>query len=810
MRLSYQWLKDYVDIDLPVEELAELITRAGVEVDGIEATDKGMTGLVVAEVTDCVPHPDSDRLSLCQVTTDGSNRIQVVCGAPNVAQGQKVVFAQVGAELAGDSHIKATEIRGQASNGMICSMEELGIPEELVAPEDKGGIRVLPDDAPVGEDALAYLGLYDWIIELDLTPNRSDCLSVYNVAKEVAALLEKPIRPIQTELEEGEETADKITVSIQDPDLCHRFTATMVEGTENGRSPIWMEHRLQCAGMRPISSLVDVTNYVMLELGQPLHAYDYHTIAGPEILVRRAHADETIITLDGQNRDLSEDMLLICDADRAVGIAGVMGGEDTEIREDTKDVLIEAAYFEPRNLRRTSLDLGLKSEASLRNEKGLNMETVALAGARAAQLIRDISGGRILAGQVDVYPTVHPPRQASLNYAHCNEVLGTDIPSATMEAILVRLGFEVLEKTEADLLVQIPPHRPDVAIAEDLIEEVARVYGYDHIPESLPYGATTLGVLTDRQQMDRTIRRTLEGFGYREVVTYSMIAKRHRDLLRLDPEDPRAQAIPIQNPLSEEMAVMRTTNVPGMLLAAGRNFSHRQMNLAYFELATVFFQDGPITPSHLAIEKPVLSLMLTGKTPASWQSPGQAMDFYTMKGTLEGLFADLAIADVSYEALRDDPTWHPGRTAKILWQDHVLGVFGEIHPTVAKSYDLKQAVLVAEIDMDLLAQARGGIPQAQDIIRYPEVRRDFAFVLDEGVSAGQLKEAILGQAGPWFKDLQLFDVYQGQGVAEGKKSMAVEVVYQSHDGTLSDEEVNREVDRMVAHVSDTLDAKLRD
>lgn len=810
MRLSYNWLKEYVDFDMPVGELAELITRAGVEVDGIEATDKDMKGLVVAKVTECVPHPDSDRLSLCHVTTDGSNSIQVVCGAPNVAQGQKVVFAKVGAELAGDLHIKETTIRGQESHGMICSMEELGLPEELVSPEDKDGIRVLPEDAPIGADALDYLGLYDWIIELDLTPNRSDCLSVYNVAREVAALLNKPIKPIEVDLEEGNETAEKIKITIEDPDLCHRFTATMVEGAKIGRSPIWMEHRLQCAGMRPISNIVDVTNYVMLELGQPLHAYDYHTIAGPEIIVRRAKEDEIIVTLDGQERKLRDDMLLICDADRAIGIAGVMGGEDTEIRDNTEDVLIEAAYFEPRNLRRSSLDLGLKSEASLRNEKGLNIETVDLAGARAAQFIRDLAGGRILSGQVDDYPTVHEPRQAKLNFDYCNKVLGTDIPASTIEDILVRLGFKVLEKTEEDILVQVPAHRPDVSISEDLIEEAARVYGYDHIPESLPFGATTPGVLTARQEMDRTIRRSLEGFGYRELVTYSMIARRHIKQLRLAEDDPKADPIVIQNPLSEEMAVMRTTNLPGMLMAAAHNFSHRCMDLAFFELSTLFFKDGEVSPKNLAIEKQVLSMLLTGKSPSSWQDPGQVMDFFMMKGAIEGLFKDLAVDGVTYEAFSDSATWHPGRTAQIIRGGKCLGVFGEIHPTVLKNYGIKQAVLIAELDLDLIFEARGGVPQAEAIIKYPEVHRDFAFVLDESISAASLKEAILAEAGPWVKTVNFFDVYQGEGIDEGKKSMAVEIVYQSSEGTLSDDAVNAEVERMLGHVTNELDAKLRD
>ena len=387
MLVSYNWLKEYVDIEQSAYELAEIITRAGVEIGGVEPTNKGVSGVVVAKVLTCEDHPDSDHLHLCTVTTDGENSIQVVCGAPNIAQGQTVMFAQVGAELPGGFKIKKAKLRGVESNGMICSMQEIGVDEDLVAPADKDGIRVLPDDAPLGADVMEYLGMNDYVLDVDLTPNRSDCLSVYNIAKEVGALLKKPVKPINITIQDGNDVNELMTVTNKAPELCHRFTGTMVKGAKIGRSPLWMEHRLQCAGMRPISNLVDVTNYVMMELGQPLHAYDYTTLANKEIVVRTAEKEEHIVTLDGQDRELSDEMLLICDGERAIGVAGVMGGENTEVADTTEDVFIEAACFQATNVRRTAVALGLRTEASLRFEKNVNIEMTGFAGWRAANLM---------------------------------------------------------------------------------------------------------------------------------------------------------------------------------------------------------------------------------------------------------------------------------------------------------------------------------------------------------------------------------------------------------------------------------------
>ena len=499
MLVSYNWLKEYVDIEPSAEELAEIITRAGVEIAGVEPTNKGVKNVVVAKVLTCEDHPNSDHLHCCTVTTDGENVIKVVCGAPNVAAGQKVMFAQVGATLPGDVVITATKLRGEESNGMICSMQEIGVDEDLVAPADKDGIRVLPEDAPLGADVMDYLGMNDWVLDVDLTPNRSDCLSVYNIAREVGALLKKPVRPIEVTTTAGDEINGKMKVTIQAPELCHRFTGTMVTGAKVGRSPIWMEHRLQCAGMRPISNLVDITNYVMMELGQPLHAYDYTTLAGQEIIVRTAEAGEHITTLDGQDRALTDEMLLICDGERAIGIAGVMGGENTEIEDSTTEVMIESACFNAHNVRRTEVALNLRTEAAQRNEKGLDITTTPLAGWRAADLMVQTAGATLVQGQIDEYPTKHEPVVVSMKYQKANDVLGTDIPFAEMRGYLLDLGFEILEEDADGLTVKVPSHRPDISIQEDLIEEIARLYGLDNIPETLRHPADRGTALRDKR-----------------------------------------------------------------------------------------------------------------------------------------------------------------------------------------------------------------------------------------------------------------------------------------------------------------------
>lgn len=809
MLVSYNWLKEYVDIEPSAYELAEIITRAGVEIGGVEPTNKGVKGVVVAKVLTCEDHPDSDHLHCCTVTTDGENVIKVVCGAPNVAAGQKVMFAQVGATLPGDIVIKATKLRGQESNGMICSMQEIGVDEDLVAPADKDGIRVLPEDAPLGADVMEYLGMNDWVLDVDLTPNRSDCLSVYNIAREVGALLKKPVKPIDITTAEGDAINDKMKVTIQAPDLCHRFTGTMVEGARIGRSPIWMEHRLQCAGMRPISNLVDVTNYVMMELGQPLHAYDYTTLAKSEIIVRTAAPGENITTLDGQDRALTDEMLLICDGERAIGIAGVMGGENTEIEDSTETVMIESACFNAHNVRRTEVALNLRTEAAQRNEKSIDITVTPIAGWRAANLMCETAGAHLVAGQIDEYPTKHEPVIVSMKYQKANDVLGTDIPFADMRGYLLDLGFEILEEDAEGLTVKVPSHRPDVSIQEDLIEEIARLYGLDNIPETLPFGATNPGVLTPEQRLVDQIKQTLAGLGLDEIVTYSFINPKHSDLLRYPADDVRRAQIVISNPLSEEMSVMRTSLLPCMLETLSDNEHHHQQDLAFFECSSVFSSDHPLTMDTLATEEQHLVLALTGQTRKDWTGSQKPYDFFYLKGLIERLLAALHINDWHVEAVKDDPTWHPGRTAALYIGDVYCGLFGEIHPLVAKNYDLKGTVYAAELDVAALIGQGEVVPVYEPTPVYPAVPRDLAVVVDRSVAVGEIEQTIRAAEPAYLKAIDVFDVYEGLQVGLDKKSVAFSLVFQATDKTLTDDLVQIELDKIIAAIEHDLGGQLR-
>lgn len=809
MLVSYNWLKEYVDIEPSAYELAEIITRAGVEIAGVEPTNKGVKGVVVAKVLTCEDHPNSDHLHVCTVTTDGENVIKVVCGAPNVAAGQKVMFAQVGAILPGDVVIQATKLRGEESNGMICSMQEIGIDEDLVCPLDKDGIRVLPEDAPLGVDVMEYLGLNDWVLDVDLTPNRSDCLSVYNIAKEVGALLKKPVRPIEITTKDGDEINGKMHITNNAPALCHRFTGTMIEGAKIGRSPLWMEHRLQCAGMRPISNLVDVTNYVMMELGQPLHAYDYNNLAGHEIIVRTAEAGEHITTLDGQDRALTDEMLLICDGERAIGIAGVMGGENTEVEDTTTDVMIEAACFQAVNVRRTAVALGLRTEASLRFEKNVNIDETAFAGWRAANLMCETSGARLVAGQIDEYPTPHEPVIVSMKYQKANDVLGTDILYAEMRGYLLDLGFEIVEEDEESLTVKVPSHRPDISIQEDLIEEIARLYGYDKIPETLPFGATNPGVLTPEQRMTDHIKNTLAGLGLDEIVTYSFISKKHCDLLRYAEDDVRRNQIVISNPLSEDMSVMRTSLLPCMLDTLSSNVHHHQQDLAFFECSSVFSSDHPLTMENLATEDQHLVIGLTGQTQKDWTGSQKAYDFYYLKGIIESLLASLHIADWHVEAVKDDPTWHPGRTAALYIGGKRCGIFGELHPIVVKNYDIKAPVYAAEIAMDALVGVGEVVPVYEPTPIYPAMPRDLAVVVDKNMEVGKIEEAIRAAEPNYLKKIDVFDVYEGIQVGLDKKSVAFSFIFQSDAQTLTDDLVQAEMDKIVAAIERDCQGQLR-
>lgn len=808
MQVSYNWLKEYVDIDLTAEALAEVMTRAGVAVEHVIPTNKGVSGVIAALVLDKTPVPDT-HLNLCHVTTDGENNIQVVCGAPNVAAGQKVPFATVGAQLPGDVKIKKAKLRGVESNGMICSAKELGIDPEQIPPEQKEGILVLPEDTVLGTPITEILGLDDYILELDLTPNRSDCLSVLNIAREIGALLGKEVRlPQPAYTSDQDDVNSLVQVEIAAPELCHRYAGKMIRGVKIQPSPFWMQHRLQCAGMRPINNIVDVTNYVMMEYGQPLHAFDYHELANHRIQVRKAAADEKIVTLDSQTRQLNDEMLLICDGARAVAVAGVMGGENTEVTDNTTDVFIEAAYFQPTSVRRTSTKLGLRSEASIRFEKGINMETVLTAAERAAQLMQLTGGGVVVGGAIDNYPTRHEAVTIDLQLERVNALLGTDISDARIKEILESLNFHILKDTGAAITVEVPGYRPDCSIPEDLVEEVARIYGYDAIPQTLPYGASSRGVLTPAQKIRDTVVSKLAGLGLCEVMNYSFINKNNDEKLNYPQDDIRRNSIPILNPLSEEQGHMRTSIVPGLLNTILFNHNRRNEDIAIFELGKIFLLEGELRPDTLAHEKWTLGIALKGKTAQTWKQSGVEYDFYYLKGIVEELLAELKISDAAYVPCKDNSIYHPGRAAYLYLGGQKAGVFGEVHPAIADHYGLEDRIYVAEIDVDVLIAVGTGAIQVKSLPKFPASTRDMAVVVSEAVAASDLEKAIWETGCELLSDVKIFDVYQGGQIAEGYKSIAFALTFQA-DRTLTVEEVGAEYDKIFGTLQQKFDASMR-
>ncbi|MZP30850.1 phenylalanine--tRNA ligase subunit beta [Heliobacterium undosum] len=819
MRVSIDWLGDYVTAGLEAAELGEKMTRSGIAVENVLRREKGLNKVVVGKIVEMTKHPEADRLWICSVDTGEGSRT-IVTGAQNVRVGQKVPVALPGALLPNGVKIEESVLRGIPSSGMLCSAEELGLEEKTIAPEDREGILILSDDAATGQPASAALGLDDPVLELELTPNRADCLAVINVAREVAAITGAGLRlPEVTVSEKAEGRAEeRVKVTIEDGDLCGRYAARLFTNLRPGPSPAWMQRRLQAAGMRPINNIVDITNYVMLELGHPLHAFDYGTIKDGHIIVRRARAGEKLVTLDGQERELNLENLVIADPEKAVGLAGVMGGLNSEISAGTTTVLLEAAHFHPANIRRTARQLGLRSEASQRFEKGVNIDTVTLAMNRAAQLVADLNVADVVPGHVDNYLRKVAPLEIPFSVDRINALLGTTLTGDDMDAIFQRLQFPVKwigdagegEKRSGILIA--PTYRPDLQGEHDLAEEVARLYGYDRIPTTLPKGETTVGQRTWPQTVRERIADTLVGAGLREVVTFSFINPRHLDRLGLPAEDPMRQVVPLQNPLSEEQGVLRPTILPGLLEVAARNASRRIADLAIFEVGSTFLPRA-LPLKELPDEPWKVSALVMGEASIHWSGKPKALDFYYLKGIAEKLLATLKIDDVAWQREREVPYLHPGRSARLTVEregvEIHLGVLGEVHPDVREAYDLAGRPVVMELDLSaliLLARAKGDYTP---LPRYPSTDRDMAMVLPLDVPAGQVEAVIAEKGGEILERWRLFDVYQGNQIAQGYRSLAYTLRYQAPDRTLTDDEVNSRHESIKAALAERLGARFR-
>ena len=806
MKVPISWLKEYMDITVPADELARRLTMAGTEVSEVAAIG-GWKSCYVGLVTGVERHPNADRLTLCAVDL-GSETARVVCGAPNVATGQKIAFARVGAELF-NTHsgrveaLKAARIRGVVSEGMVCSELELGLGD------DHEGILVLAEDAPVGMALSDYLG--DQILDLDVTPNRPDCLSMLGVAREAAALTGATVRePDISYPEEGNAIDATVSVDVLDPDLCPRYTASLVSGITVGPSPRWLQDRLAKAGLRPINNVVDVTNYVMLEYNQPLHAFDFETLKGGAVIVRRARAGETLTTLDGVQRRLSPSMLVIADSQDPVGLAGIIGGGNTEMTEGTTAVLLESANFDPVNNRRTSQGLKLATEASIRFEKGLRPDLAPLALRRATRLIREVAGGAVARGTVDIFPgrdTFSPP-VVTLTADRLRKVLGVDLPPRRVEEALLSLGFAVQREPSNGgewkaLRATVPYWRSDIEVEDDLVEEVARLVGYDEIPTKALSTSIPLSQPQPLRELRERIKDHLAACGLQEVINYPLTNL--EDLARVGVTDGEGGVVRVANPMSSQQECLRPTIVASVLSTLASNRLHLQGPVSVFEAGRVFLP----RPGDLPEEREMVVGALSGsRSEPHWMSDGNALDFYDAKGVVERLLDDLGIS-ASYEGTRD-PALHPARSAAIGAGDTVLGKLGELHPGVAESFGLTDApVALFELDVERILEALPRKGRRYEAIgRFPSAIRDVSILVDADVSSDRVQAAIARQA--LVTQVVLFDVYAGENVPQGKRSLAYHVHFQAPDRTLTSEEVARALKRVVGSLAREVGGELRE
>jgi len=801
MKVTLNWLSDYVDFDLSAEELSHRLTMTGLEVDALEHLGEGLDSVIVARLLDVQQHPDADRLTVCQVDT-GEEVLQVVCGATNHKTGDLVALAQVGTILPGAFKIKKSKIRNQESCGMLCSHKELGLGD------DAEGIMILPHELTLGRPVFEALGLKDVLYEIGLTPNRPDCLSVVGVAREVSAMVGAPLRLPEPDIREGGSSAsERTSVIIEDADLCPRYAARLVENVRIGPSPDWMVRRLESVGIRSINNVVDITNFVMMELGQPLHAFDFNFLREHRIVVRRAEESDTFITLDGQERTLQASDLVICDGSGPVALAGIMGGQNSEVQDHTTEILLESAYFNPVAIRRTSKRLGLHTESSHRFERGTDVDMVPLALDRAAALIAELAGGTIAGGTVDVYPERLERRHVVMTTSRTCDVLGLTVDSRDICGRLNAIGLSCHDRGDGSVDVEIPNFRPDLEREIDLIEEVARLIGYDRIPVTMPVSSLTCQQLPVHLSFERKIRDTMAQLGYAEVINYSFFHAECLDKLGLDRTDPRRRTVEILNPLTEEQGVMRTTLVPSLLETAARNLAYRSDDLALFELRPVF---EPVDGAELPAEKLRLTAILCGRRePLGWAQSDAKGDFYDLKGVVEQLLQGLRITGLSWAAGSTDPYFHPGKSCTLCHEGRSLGMLGELHPETLYHYDIDQPLILCDLDVEALFSAGGSKAQFKPLSRFPDVQRDSAFLVGDQVTAQQVFN-VLGKV--QIKDLEkieLFDVYAGRGIPEGKKSLAIRASYRSQDRTLTDELIQNLHGKLVKAMEKELGAELR-
>ena len=787
------WLNDYMDIDVTPKEYSDRLTMTGSKVEGYESMGDNVENVVTGKVLTCEDHPDSDHLHVCTVDAGTGEILQIVCGAPNVKAGIIVPVALVGAVLPGGK-IKKGKLRGVESCGMLCSHDELGITEDMLGYEPEYGILILPDDTPIGKDIRDIFGMNETVVEFEITSNRPDCFSIIGLARETAASFDKKFTIPEVKFTENSENiADTVGVEVLDKDKCKRYCARMVKNVKIGPSPSWMQERLRACGVRPINNIVDITNYVLLEYGQPMHAFDLRDLEDNKIIVRRAENGEVIKTLDEQDRTLTNNDLVIADGKRAVAIAGVMGGFNSEVKDDTTTVVFESATFDGASVRLTAQRVGLRTEASSRYEKGLDYNNTVPAVERACQLVEMLGCGENVGGMIDVMGNVTDMKALPFRPEKINAFLGTDIPTEDMVKT-----FDALEiKVDMDNMTVTPPSfRPDLEGEADIAEEVARFYGYDKIPVTLLNGEATCGMKTARQKAQDIIGENLNAQGMYEIYTYTFTSPSIFDKLNIPADSKMRNVVKITNPLGEDTSVMRTTTIASMLDILARNYNHRNPSAKLFEIGKIFV---PTAPDKLPNEPVKVTMGMYGDN----------VDFYDIKGICEAMFSALNIQKVKFEAVTDNPTFHPGRCAKISAGGKVLGVIGEIHPAVCRKFDIETRVYVGELDFENLFLNMKSDVKFTELPKHPAVTRDIAMLVDKRIPVADIEEVIRKASGKMLESITLFDVYEGAQIPEGKKSVAYSAVYRAADRSLTGEEVQKVFDKVVKNLENQVGAQLR-
>ena len=809
MRAPVRWLKDYVSFNEAPELLGERLTMAGIPVEGIDRPCEGLRNIVTGLITSVDPHPNAERLSVCLLDL-GGRTVKIVTAATNVRAGQIVPVALDGAVLADGKTISATDFRGVISEGMLCSAEEILGDTKIIAPEKREGIYVLPAETSLGADIRPVMGLDDVTLEFELTANRADCFSMMGLAREIGVLSDsKAVKPLLSFVEKGQGNAtDLASIEIREPDLCMRFCARILTNVRIGESPLWMQHRLQAAGMRPISNVVDVTNFVMLELGQPMHAYDYSLLAKHSIIVRRAVDGEKLTTLDGVKRELNSEMLVIADASQPVGLAGVMGGLATEVSASTKTVLLEAAAFYGPNVRRTSRGLGLRSEASGRFERGVDAAAIPLALDRAAQLLADMGACDIVPGIIDVYPKAILPAQFEFTPQWVNRYLGSDIPSDTMIDILKKLEFTVKVGPES-IQVTAPTWRQDVTGPVDIAEEVSRIYGYDNIASTRPTGELQSGGMSQQHNLVDRARDLMTGFGFLETLSFSFSHPSFFEHLRLPDDSQLRNAIPILNPITDEFPILRTTLMAGLLETVARNLSRKNEDLKIYEVGTTHHAVRLPLDSHPQEVVRLCGAMVGRRDGTEWCHSRENVDFFDAKGVVESLLSGLGVGECQVVAATV-PWLHPGKQADFIIDGQSVATVGELHPSVQEAFGINRPVYLFKINLtDLAPYCSTGAKAYSSLPKYPAINRDIALVLADSVPAADVLEAVRSAGGELLVESRLFDVYAGERVEKGTRSLAISLVYRAADRTLTDEEVDAPLAKLVQQLETTFAAKLR-